>query len=141
MMLQELIEGQNLALLYAGAEAGESVDGIAGTETAVRAAPAEGNAVYTNATPYFSNACGFFYYGGADSSGCARTAGLMYEMPGVEWEHAAVSYNSMILYHWSVVTIDGQRYTVDPCFGIPAPEQSRFSHPGLDYIFSLYGIG
>ena len=65
----------------------------------------------------------------------------LYEMPGVEWEHAAVSYNGMILYHWSVVTIDGQRYTVDPCLGIPAPEQSRFSHPGLDYIFSLYGIG
>ena len=84
MMLQELIEGQNLALPYAGAEAGESVDGIAGTETAVRAAPAEGNTVYTNATPYFSYACGFFYYGGADSSGCARTAGLMYEMPGVD---------------------------------------------------------
>lgn len=190
-------------LPYAGAEAGELVDGIAGVETVAGAALpgvvplqnlphyndlkdsmtdeqfaevynniapwipviqgvsqgqgqgpqvvfvaqmitdalAEGDIAYTNATPYFSNAYGFSYYGGADSSGCTRTAGLMYEMLGIEWEHAAVSYNGMILHHWSVVTVDGKRYVVDPCLGILEPEQTRHVHPYLEYIFSLYGIG
>lgn len=100
----------------------------------------EGDVAYTNAVPYFSNAYGFFYYGGADSSGCTRTAGLMLEMLGIEWEHEAVSYNGMILHHWSVVTIDGQRYVVDPCLGVLTQEQTRHVHPGLEYIFSLYGI-
>lgn len=189
-------------LPYAGAEAGELVDGVAGTDAAVAAALpgvvplqelphyadlkdsmtdaefaeiynnmapwipviqgmsqgqeqgpqvvfvaqmitdalAEGDVAYTNATPYFSNAYGFFYYGGADASGCTRTAGLMYEMLGIEWEHAAVSYNGMILHHWSVVTVDGKRYVVDPCMGILEPEQTRHVHPYLEAIFSLYGL-
>lgn len=188
-------------LPYAGAEVGELVDGVAGTDTAVAAtlpgvvplqslphyadlkdtmtdaefaeiynnlAPwipviqgvsqgqgqgpqvafvaqmitdwlAEGDIAYTNATPYFSNAYGI-YYGGVDSSGCTRTAGLMYEMLGIEWEHAAVSYNGMVLYHWSVVTVDGQRYVVDPCMGVLVREQTRHVHPYLESIFSLYGI-
>lgn len=101
---------------------------------------ADGDIAYTNATPYFSNAYGFSYYGGADASGCTRTAGLMYEMLGIEWEHGAVSYNGIILHHWSVVTVDGQRYVVDPCMGILVREQTPHVHPYLESIFSLYGI-
>ncbi len=100
----------------------------------------DGDVVYTNATPHCSNAYGFFYYGGADASGCARTVGLMYEMLGIQWDHAVASYNKMIVHHWSVVTLDGKRYIVDPCYGILAPEETKFEHPALDYIFGLLGI-
>lgn len=185
-------------LPYAGAEAGELVDGFAGTDSAAAAvlpglvplqnlphyadlkdtmtdaefaevynnlAPwmqliqgrsqveqvifiedmietgyAEGRIEFTNATPHYSNAYGFGYYGGADASGCTRTAGLMFEMLGIEWEHDVAGFNNMILHHWSVVTIDGQRYMVDPCFGILGPEQKKHAHPWIEYIFSLYGI-
>lgn len=98
-----------------------------------------GDVIYSNATPQFSNPYGFVCYGAADSAGCTRTAGLMFEMLGIEWEHVVLGRGNMELYHWSVVTIDGQRYVVDPYMRILMPEESEYAHPGVDYIISMYG--
>lgn len=98
-----------------------------------------GDVVYSNATPHFSNPYGFIRYGAADSAGCTRTAGLLYEMLGIEWEHLVWGRNNMELYHWSVVNIDGQWYVVDPCMKILMPVESEYDHPGVDYIISMYG--
>ena len=93
-----------------------------------------GEVVYSNAVPNFSNAYGFIYYGAADDSGCVRTAGLMFDMLGIEWEHAAIRYNAMILHHWCIVTVDGQRYILDPSMNIFMPEESKYDHP----LWSLF---
>lgn len=95
--------------------------------------------VYSDSTPHYSNPYGFFAYGAADDSGCTRAAGLMYEMLGIEWEHAVLTYGNMVIYNWSVVTVDGRRYTVDPCLDIFEPEESEYSHPAVDYLISIYG--
>lgn len=94
-----------------------------------------GDVIYSNATPHYTNAYGFIYYGAADASGCARTAGLMFDMLGIEWEHAAMRYNAMILHHWCIVTVDGQRYIVDPSMDIFMPEESEYDHP----LWSVFG--
>lgn len=89
--------------------------------------------IYSNAMPHSGNPLGFIY-GVADSAGCTRTAGLLFEMLGIEWEHAVFGRDTIELYHWSVVTIDGQRYVVDPYMGILRPEEGKYSHPMVNYI-------
>lgn len=99
-----------------------------------------GEVEYTITTPHFSNAYGVFRYGAADDSGCTRAAGLMYEMLGIPWEHARIGYDSVELYHWSIVTVDGRMFIVDPCLGIIEPTEDKYAHPMVDYIISIYGM-
>lgn len=44
------------------------------------------------------------------------------------------------LYHWSVVTVDGRIFIVDPCLGIVTPTEDKYAHPLVDYIISRYGM-
>lgn len=89
---------------------------------------------YSNAMPHFSDPLGVVYYRSADSAGWTRTAGLLFEMLGIKWEHVVFGRDAMEIYHWSVVTIDGQRYVVDPLMGILMPVESEYTHPVVDYI-------
>lgn len=98
-----------------------------------------GEVEYTMDTPHFSNGYGLFRYGAADDSGCTRAAGLMYEMLGIQWEHARIGYDDVELYHWSVVTVDGQAFIVDPCLGILRPTEDKYAHPMVDYIIGAFG--
>lgn len=54
-------------------------------------------------------------------------------------KQAVLTYGNMVIYNWSVVTVDGRRYTVDPCLDIFEPEESEYSHPAVDYLISIYG--
>ncbi len=67
--------------------------------------------------------------------------GLMYEMLGIQWEHGRIGYGDVELYHWSVVTVDGRIFIIDPCMDIIMPTEDKFAHPVVDYVFSKYGRG
>ena len=79
--------------------------------------------------------------GNSSALSAVDTAGLMYEMLGIQWEHGRIGYGDVELYHWSVVTVDGRIFIIDPCMDIIMPTEDKFAHPVVDYVFSKYGRG
>lgn len=48
----------------------------------------------------------------------------------------------MELYHWSVVTVDGRMFIVDPYMGIVTPTEDKYAHPVANYVYLIgrYGM-
>lgn len=102
---------------------------------------ASGQVTYSTSAPHYSNPRGFFGFKHADSGGCVRTLGLHFDMLGIEWEHVGLRYGSESVYHWCVVTIDGQRYIADPYMGIFRAEEDMYYHPVLGYAVDRICFG